>query len=115
MTNGIAARLSLFSSVLIVLYPKLVKEFPESVLRETAGFQQISMLFVPLFQPIIIEHLNTLVNNEWRDIPPQALFEHDKPTYTSVSVLERMYRFKPLMKPDNILKTYCSFALVGLQ
>ncbi len=58
----------------------------------------------PLVQTTIIEHLQFIGDDKWYNAVIQALLEHKQPPHTSVSVLERVYRFKTLMEIKNILK-----------
>lgn len=45
----------------------------------------------------------------------QTFTEHYQPPYSTVSILKRMNRFKPMMKIYNILKCGMSFRIIFLQ
>lgn len=64
------------------------------------------MLAVPVIQPVVIEQLNALVDDERHDAKPQALLEHNKPPDAAVSVLERVYLFESRVEFHDVLEGF---------
>ena len=55
-------------------------------------------------QPAIIIHLQVVGNDEWDNAAGETFFEHHKPSYTSIAVLEWVNCFKALMQVYNIFE-----------
>ena len=75
---------------------------------------QILFFIIPFFQSTVIKQFQVILNNEWNNIIFQALFKHDQPTYTPISVLKWVYSFKLYMKIQNIIKFFSFFALYSI-
>ena len=74
------------------------------VLCGQTGVDKIAIDVSPLTQSSVIEQLQFVGDNEWNDATTQALFEHDKTTYSTISILERMNTLKTYMQVKNIFK-----------
>ena len=83
---------------------KVPHHLSECVLRELAGADEIPVLAVPVFQTVVIEQFNALVDDERHDAKPQALFEHNKPPDPAVSVLERVYLLESRVEFHDVLE-----------
>ena len=87
----------------------------DHILRELAGADEIPVLAVPVFQPVVIKKLNARVDDERHDARAKALLEHNEPPDAAVSVLERVYHLKTLMQVDHILKCFYLLCIVFFQ
>lgn len=45
---------------------------------------------IPFFQSTIVEHFQSILDNEWNDIIFEALLEHNQSAHTAIPILERM-------------------------
>ena len=73
------------------------------VLRIEAGVGKEAAFVLPFLQAAIIKHLLAILNDEGGDAETQTLLEGYEPADSAVSVLEWVYRFKVVVKLDNVM------------
>ena len=89
---------------LSIFNPEIVKQSLIVILRGEASIEQITANVVPLLQATIIEVFQFIGNYERHKATGQALLEHNQTPHSAITILERMYSLKALMKINYILK-----------
>ena len=87
-----------------VLNLEIIKQSLVVILSSETSIQKIPSHTIPLLQATIIEHLQFISYDKRNKAIGKALLEHDKTPNTAVSILERMYCLKTMVKINNILK-----------
>jgi len=91
---------------LSILNSKIVQILLKHVLRRKACIGQIALFSAPLMQPAIVKQLHIVVDDERHNTVAQALLEHDKPSDTTVAILEWVDRLKADVEVDDLLKRF---------
>ena len=92
---------------LLILNSKIVQILLKHVLRRKAGIGQIALFSAPLMQPAIVKQLHIVVDDERHNTVAQALLEHDKPSDTTVAILEWVDRLKADVEVDDLPPAFC--------
>lgn len=53
-------------------------------------FILIAFFMILFLQSTIVEHFQSILDNEWSDIIFEALLEHNQSAHTAIPILERM-------------------------
>ena len=83
---------------------EIVQQLLVVVLSGQAGVGEVAVHLAPFPQPTVIEELELLGDDERDDSVCEAFLEHHQTPDSSVSVLERMDEFEPLMKVNDVLQ-----------
>ena len=82
------------------------KQLLKGVLSRSARVEQVAPLPAPLCEPVIVEQLHLVRDDEGRDAVAQALLEHDEPAHAAVPVLEGVDGLELGMEGHLYLMTY---------
>ena len=98
----------------IVADTEVVKDSFHIVLHSQTYVQQAVLFFfkLPLFQSDVVEVLDILIDEERDNAISKALFQHQKPAYTAVSVVEGVYLFKSGMELSDVIQVERRLAFV---
>ena len=94
---------------------EIVHVFLKIILSREDCVSEIALFAVPLIKAAIREHLHSIIDDKRHDIISQTFLEHDQPTYTTVSILERMDGFKAYMESDNVIQCFLLYCIVCFQ
>ena len=97
-----------------VLNLEIIKHCLIVILSSETSIQKIPSHTIPLLQATIIEHLQFISYDKRNKAIGKALLEHDKTPNTAVSILERMYCLKTMVKINNILKRLAPYGIILL-
>ena len=85
---------------------KLFHQSFEGILSVKAGVGQISLLLIPFGETSVIIHFFRVLDDKRNDTETQTFFQCNQSAYSAVSVIERMYQFKPCVKVSYIIERY---------
>ena len=93
-------------------YIQHVKQPNKRILTIKTSIRQPALFISPFRQAAIVKMLLAVLNDKRNDIMSQAFLQRNKPSDSSVSILEWVYRFEFRMKSNHIVDCDSMFPVI---